>query len=98
MPQIALLPCNIMNRGAYLESRELPTKYMEDYSLMGFVVDRYQQALHVLSSAGYKIEEQTFGADITVNSPGLIPEIRDLLATHDIRCDISDIADTIYQA
>lgn len=98
MTKIALLPPDICSRGTYLDSRRLPTNYMEDFTLLGFVVDRYQPALEILRSAGFVLEEQSGGADISVDSFSLLPEIADLLAANGIRCDLSDIADTLYQA
>ena len=98
MTKIALLPADTRSRGRYLESRELPTNYMEDFTLMGLVVDRYQQALDILRSSGYDLEELQEGADITITSFSRLPEIADLLNTKGIRCDLSDVADTLYQA
>lgn len=98
MNKIPILPCDTTSRGAYLENTELPTKYMEDFSLMGFVVDRYQHAVSVLTSAGFRLEKRTGGADIAIDSAGRLPEIVHLMEAHDIRCDLSDIADSLYQA
>lgn len=98
MGKIALLPCDINNRGKYLGNRELPNNYMGDFTLMGFVVDRYQDALTLLTSAGYRLEEQEGGTDICIDNPMHLREISALLTENKISCDFSDIADTIYQA
>ena len=98
MGKIALLPCDIESRGKFLGNRELPDNYMGDFTLMGFVVDRYQEALTLLTAAGYYLDEQQGGADIYVDTPLQLPEIQTLLAANNIMCDFSDIADTLYQA
>jgi hypothetical protein len=86
------------SRGKYLGSRKLPTNYMADFTLMGFVVDRYQEARALLISAGFRVDEQEGGSDISISSSGHLLKIKALLTAHDIRCDFSDIADTLYQA
>ncbi len=98
MAKIALLPCDIDSRGKYLGSKELPTNYMGDFTLMGFIVDRYQEAVTLLKNSSYLLDEQQGGADISIDRPQDLPRIKALLAANNIRCDFSDIADTLYQA
>lgn len=98
MTKIALLPADSMSRGQYLCNRELPVNYMGDFTLMGFVVDRYQDAFILLAAAGFRLDKLEGGADICIDNPQCLPEIANLLAASDIRCDFSDIADTLYQA
>lgn len=98
MAKIALLPCDIKSRGTYLGNRELPDNYMGDFTLMGFVVDHYHEALTLLTSAGYQVDELEGGSDIRIDDPLQVPEIKTLLAANNIACDFSDIADTLYQA
>ena len=98
MCKIALLPCDINSRGKYLGNRELPNNYMGDFTLMGFVVDRYQKALTLLAKSNYRLDEQEGGTDISIDTPLDLQEIKALLTANNIRCDFSDIADTLYQA
>lgn len=98
MGTIALLPCDIKSRANYLGNRVLPINYMNDFSLMGFVVDRYQDACTLLASAGYRLDRQDGGTDINIDTPHHLPKIEALLTLHNIRCEWSDIADTLYQA
>lgn len=98
MGTIALLPCDIKSRAKYLGNRELPSNYMGDFSLMGFVVDRYQDACSLLATAGYRLDEQEGGTDIRIDDPLHLPKIKALLTANNIRCNWSDIADTLYQA
>ena len=98
MGKIALLPSDINSRGKYLCNRELPNNYMGDFTLMGFVVDRYQEALTLLTKSNYRLNEQKGGVDICIDTPQDLQEIKALLTANNIRCDFSDIADTLYQA
>jgi len=98
MGKIALLPYDIKSRGNYLGNRKLPDNYMGDFTLMGFVVDRYKEALILLTSAGYQLDEQDGGTDIYIDTAQRLQEIETLLVANKIRCNFSDIADTLYQA
>lgn len=98
MGTIALLPCDMKSRATYLGNRELPDNYMSDFSLMGFIVDRYQDARALLATAGYRLDEQEGGTDVRIDNPQHLPKIKALLTANSIRCDWSDIADTLYQA
>ena len=98
MGKIALLPNDIRSRGIYLGNKKLPDNYMADFTLMGFVVDLYQEALTLLTLEGYQLEEQMGGADICIDNVMHLQEIKALLIANNIRCDFSDIADTFYQA
>ena len=65
---------------------------------MGFIVDRFEDALGLMRSRGFKVFEQKAGAQIFIETPKKIVEIQDLLEAHDINCSYADIADTFYQA
>jgi hypothetical protein len=98
MGTIALLPCDVNSKAKYLASRTLPPNYMEDFSLMGFVVDRYNEALNLLILHSYQLEKQKGGVDIYIHTAEDLQKIRSLLNANNISCDFSDIADSIYQA
>lgn len=93
-----ILPADIKSREMYLDSRPLPVKYMEDFSLMGFVVDRYTEACALLLAAGYHLSQHQYGSDLVVEGPAKIVEISSLLMSNNINSTFSDIADTLYQA
>ena len=98
MGKIALLPCDSCSRAKYLGNKALPDNYMADFTLMGFIVGQYRRALALLTSAGYRVDEQETGADICIDNPHTLQEIKALLTANHISCDLSDIADTLYQA
>ncbi len=65
MAIIALLPGDTKSREIYLGNKELPQNYMGDFTLMGFVVDSYQEALTLLTSAGYQLDELESEGNLT---------------------------------
>jgi len=98
MGKIALLPSDTHSRGKYLERRKLPDNYMGDFSLMGFIVDRYQEALTLLRNFKYQLDVHKGGTDIYIDTPQDLQNIKTLLIANNIRCDFSDIADSLYQS
>lgn len=98
MAKIALLPQGLHERAEYLEGLGVPDKYMEDYSVLGIIVDRYQESLALLHDSGFAIEKQAAGTLINLENRSSLGNILELLKENMIRCDYKDIADTFYQA
>ena len=95
---IALLPEGTSSRERYLSNLTLPLNYMEDFSLMVFIVDRYPEAYDVLTSKGYSLQRSQSGIELTIARPEQIREIDSLLRSANIQTLFTVIADTIYQA
>jgi hypothetical protein len=98
MGKIALVPYDIKSRGTYLSTQNLPVDYMSDFSLMGFVVERYHDALSMLESAGYRLDRHDNGAEIHFQDYKNLIHIKELFLANNLSCSFSDIADTLYQA
>lgn len=98
MGKIALLPEGLQERAEYLEGLGVPDKYMEDYSVLGIIVDRYHESLALLRDSGFTIEKGAAGAMIYLKDHSSLGRILGLLNENLIRCDYKDIADTFYQA
>jgi hypothetical protein len=98
MTKLALVSCDPASRGRYLCGRDLPVQYMADFSILGFLVDRYHEACSILRKAGYALEPRNDGTEIIIGSRMDVAAIRNLLTGHSIRCEFADVADTIYQA
>lgn len=96
--QIPILPDNSTEMENYLCRQELPCKYMEDFSLLGFVAESFEAALVLLAEKGFEVHRHDSGAKIDISSPSEIVVIHDLLSTHGINFSYRDIAETIYQA
>ncbi|MEE4241884.1 MAG: hypothetical protein V2I36_10475 [Desulfopila sp.] len=98
MITIAIFPIDSSCRAEYLENFQIPLNYMSDFSLMGFVVDRYNDAITLLTSSGYPITKLPSGAEIVLQHSGDLLEIQNLLLKNRIQCHYSDIVDSLYQA
>ena len=98
MGRIALTPCDTRSRGIYLHYRGIPQNYMADFTILGFVVKHYKEALCLLVDAGFQVYEQNAGADIRIYSPQQLIEIKTLFSKNNLDFEFRDIADTIYQA
>lgn len=98
MGKVAIVPCDLRSRELFLVGLELPDNYMADYSVMGFMVDRFSASLTLLGAAGYSVTALASGAEVSVDGPAGVAAVRALLVTHGIGCEFADIADTIYQA
>jgi len=95
--RMPLLPSDISRRAQYLQDR-LPQRYMEDFSLLGLVVDRYPEACRLLADHGYHLTEEDGGAEISIDFIRQLQPLMALLAAGRIHCELTDVADTVYQA
>ena len=98
MAKLIIVPDNVRSRAQYLSGSELPLNYMEDFSIMGFIVDRLTEAQNLLAAHGFSVQEQQGGINIQIENPEQLTEISSLFAGNNIRSVYTDIADTIYQA
>lgn len=98
MARIPILPDNQQELEKYLGKQHLPRNYMEDFSILGFVAEKFEAALTLLAANGFEMQIHNIGAEIDITSSSEILTIRDLLLAHDINCSYRDIAETIYQA
>ena len=98
MGRIALIPEGLENVSDYLDDLGVPDNYMEDYSVLGIVVDRYQQSLELLTNADFTVERLRVGALVGLGDPGALGRLLKLLQTHHIRCNYKDIAEPFYQS
>lgn len=97
MGYTTLLPEGRESREHYL-SFHLPKRYMEDFTLLGFVVPSFTKALKLLDKANYVITEKNGGARIHINSPKELHNISNLLIDNNFSYEYGDLADSIYQA
>lgn len=98
MITIPLFSQDIRDRAFYLSLREIPDNYMEDFTLLGLIVDHYQEARDLLSNEAYPFCDKAYSLELHLNSPADIRSIKKLFETNGITCTMSDIADSLYQA
>ncbi len=98
MAKIVLIADDFRSKAAYLESCLLPDFYMEDFSIQGLAVRQYGDACNLLRRSGYSLLVREHGAEIIIDHARQLGRIRSLFAHNGIQAELSDIADTIYQA
>jgi hypothetical protein len=98
MAKIVLIADDCRSKAAYLETCRLPDFYMEDFSIQGFAVRRYDNARDLLRCAGYAVLDKRDSADIIIDHAGQLRAICSLFEQNGIQAEFLDIADTIYQA
>lgn len=98
MGKIAVLPKKHHCRAHYLEEKKLPATYMEDFTLMGFLVEEFDKAVSLLKQAGYYVEYKKCGSEILIHNSKNISDIGAIFSENNIKYSWSDVADTIYQA
>ena len=98
MSKIVLIGSDCTEKAQYLETCEMPSFYMEDFTILGFTVSKIEMARDILKKAGFTLIDKICASEITVNNPKQILSIRDHLLNAGMSVELSDIADTMYQA
>ncbi len=88
---------NRNSKGFCPVDRPLPVFYMVDYSVMGLLVDRFDEALRTLKEQGFSIEEGTSGIEVVIESPARVREVVRLLEERGIGCEMADVVGDMYQ-
>jgi hypothetical protein len=84
-------------RECYVIARPLPIFYMSDYSVLGLLVDKLEEAVGVLGRNHFSVIEDAGDIEVAVDAPGRLPEIVQILKKNGIRCEIADVVGGIYQ-
>lgn len=82
---------------AFTDDRCLPTFYMEDFSVLGFRVDRCDEALRLLLTNNFEVQQTNHRCQVKIDSASQVGTILSLFADNDLECDICDVAEGIYQ-
>ena len=77
--------------------RPLPTFYMSDYSVLGLLVDRPEEAVLVLGEHKYPLTEDDCGAEVAIDHPRRLQEMVRLLSAQGLGCEIADLVTEVYQ-
>ena len=98
MGQIALLPRHALDKAVYLNEQSIPTRYMEDFTLLGFTVDQFEVALQLLVQNKRPLNRTVSGAQLEITTAKDIQEIAKILKAAGVAYEFGDVADCIYQA
>ncbi len=77
--------------------RPLPDFYMEDFTVLGLLVSPWEAAARILSENGFEVLRTDGGAEVVVDSPDRLEDAVRALARNGVRCEVSDVAEQIYQ-
>lgn len=80
-----------------LSNQHLPDFYMNDFSVLGIIVDNVRDAIQVLHSGGVQIRQESDFALAHLHNSAHMKNLVAILEKHGIDFEISDIADQIYQ-
>ncbi len=78
-------------------ARPLPISYMAEYSVLGLLVDKLEEAVRVLGENRFPVLDAAGDLEVAMNHPGQLHEIVRLLKEHDLECEIADVVSGIYQ-
>lgn len=97
MAKILLIGKDCRGKAKYLESF-IPTFYMQDFSIQGITINDFTAARSLLGQAGYTVLDKNGGADIIFDDVKELGTILSLLRQHGLHSELTDLADTLYQA
>jgi hypothetical protein len=88
----------ILEKGAPCdEVVDWPAFYMNDFSVLGLVVDNVARALEVLESDGYQVDRKVCSAKVRFDSRRRLRNIYNTLARHRVEFTMSDLVSCAYQ-
>jgi hypothetical protein len=93
---MGLLP--IMEKGKPVACHmEWPLFYMNDFSRLGLVVTRLEEALSVLQSCGYRVHDDDRGSMLEIENQHQLSGVFTVLSTHAIAYETADLVSCVYQ-
>ena len=100
MGKIAVLPkdnqCLTANQ-AYLADIQMPDFYMGDYSILGLLVEKFEDAVQLLQENGFQIARKKSGIEMGIDDPDHIKKVFKLFQDHRLKFDMADIVAQVYQ-
>jgi len=96
MPRLPIMPSE-SNATSCLPDSSLPSFYMEDYTVLGLRVGKFDAALRLLEKNGIRIFKGRGYSELSVEKRDQIPHIILLLNANDISCVMADVMEQLYQ-
>ena len=84
-------------RCCYRIARPLPVFYMAEYSVMGLLVDKVEEALRVLGENKIPVSKENNDIEVSVDHPTQLQRIIRVLTENGIGCELADVVSGIYQ-
>ncbi len=80
-----------------LHHQEFPKAYMEDFSVLGFRVNDCEQALGILRKASFDVKQSHGGRHVKIENAARIKDVVQLLHANGMNCEVTDVAQGMYQ-
>jgi hypothetical protein len=81
----------------YLISRPLPIFYMSEFSVLGLLVDRLEEAIGVLDRNHFSVTQEAGDIEVAVDTPDHLQEMFQVLKANGVLFEIADMVNGIYQ-
>jgi hypothetical protein len=93
---MGLLP--IVEKGkAMVCHTDWPLFYMNDFSRLGLVVNRLEDALPVLRSSGYMVHTDELGSVVEIDGKEQVAAVIAALRQKALDCEMTDLVRCVYQ-
>lgn len=93
---MGLLP--MMEKGKPVSCQsDWPLFYMNDFSRLGLVVSRLDEAVSALRSCGYTVVDDERGSMVAIDGQGQLSAIVQALTARAIGCETADLVSCVYQ-
>ena len=80
-----------------IDQREMPIFYMQDYTVLGFRVNDCDLALEVLDRHAFAVRRGQGSKGVDIETAARVLAVMQLLEDNGLECEITDMAEGIYQ-
>lgn len=80
-----------------MTSKNRPLATMEDFSILALRVDRLQQGTRALADSNFTFSRSDCGIAVAYDSIDRLEALLNTLSRHNVRWEMTDIADSMYQ-
>lgn len=80
-----------------LDHTGLPKAYMEDFSVLGFRVNDCERALAILDKTSFKVKQSHGCTLLEIEDSARIREVIHVLQANGLACEVTDVAQGMYQ-
>ncbi len=80
-----------------IDNASLPLQYMADYSIIALRVDKFEVAQSLLENDYFQLNNTPAGLNVLVEDVTSLQKIVQLVETHGINVEFTDIITQIYQ-
>lgn len=75
----------------------LPEFYMEDFTILGLLVSRCDEAVRILKDSAFNVVQTSGGAEVVIQDSDHMQRAFSVLNDRGIDCELADVAEQMYQ-